>query len=149
MGILEYYRYSKLGILEFLWQLNLGILEFLLNFAPKTYQKLLSDKLSANLGYVYENIVAQMLTSTGNKLFYHTWPMENSNHNYEVDFLLSRGSKIWPIEVKSSGYKTHASLDAFCKKFSDRISNRYLIYTKDFKKDEATTLLPVFMTIFL
>ena len=113
------------------------------------YQKLLSDKLSANLGYVYENIVAQMLTSTGNKLFYHTWPMENSNHNYEVDFLLSRGSKIWPIEVKSSGYKTHASLDAFCKKFSDRISNRYLVYTKDFKKDEATTLLPVFMMIFL
>ena len=113
------------------------------------YQKLLSDKLSANLGYVYENIVAQMLTATGNKLFYHTWPMKNSNHNYEVDFLLSRGSKIWPIEVKSSGYKTHASLDAFCKKFSDRISNRYLIYTKDLKKDEATTLLPVFMTIFL
>ena len=113
------------------------------------YQKLLSDKLSANLGYVYENIVAQMLTAAGNKLFYHTWPMEKSNHNYEVDFLLSRGSKIWPIEVKSSGYKTHASLDAFCKKFSDRISNRYLIYTKDFKKDEATTLLPVFLTIFL
>ena len=113
------------------------------------YEKLLSDKLSANLGYVYENMVAQILTATGNKLFYHTWPTENSNHNYEVDFLLSRGSKIWPIEVKSSGYKTHASLDAFCKKFSDRISNRYLIYTKDFKKDEATTLLPVFMTVFL
>jgi len=113
------------------------------------YQKLLSDKLSANLGYVYENIVAQMLTATGNKLFYHTWPMESSNHNYEVDFLLSRGSKIWPIEVKSSGYKSHASLDAFCKKFPDRISNRYLIYTKDSKKDEATTLLPVFMTYFL
>ena len=113
------------------------------------YQKLLSDKLSANLGYVYENIVAQILTATGNKLFYHTWPMENSSHNYEVDFLLSRGNKIWPIEVKSSGYKTHASLDAFCMKFSDRISNRYLIYTKDLRKDEATTLLPVFMTIFL
>jgi len=113
------------------------------------YDKLFSDKLSANLGYVYENVVAQMLTATGNKLFYHTWPKESSNHNYEVDFLLSRGSKIWPIEVKSSGYKTHASLDAFCRKFSDRISDRYLIYTKDLKKDEATTLLPVFMTMFL
>ena len=113
------------------------------------YQKLLSDKLSANLGYVYENIVAQMLTATGNKLFYYTWPMENSNHNYEVDFLLSRSSKIWPIEVKSSGYKTHASLDAFCKKYSDRISNRYLIYTKDMRKEKATTYLPIFMTPFL
>ena len=67
------------------------------------YQKLLSDKLSANLGYVYENIVAQMLTATGNKLFYHTWPSETSNHNYEVDFIHSHGAKIWPIEVKSSG----------------------------------------------
>ena len=113
------------------------------------YQKLLSDKLSANLGYVYENIVAQILIDSGNKLFYHTWPVANSNHNYEVDFLLSRGNKIWPIEVKSSGYRTHASLDAFCHKFSDRISNRYLIYGKDFHKDEATTMLPVFMTMFL
>ena len=113
------------------------------------YEKLLSDKLSANLGYVYENIVAQTLTATGNQLFYHTWPIENSNHNYEIDFLLSRGSKIWPIEVKSSGYNTHTSLDAFCKKFSDRISNRFLVYTKDLRKDEATTLLPVFMTAFL
>ena len=113
------------------------------------YQKLLSDKLSANLGYVYENIVAQILIASGNKLFYHTWPVDNSNHNYEVDFLLSRGNKIWPIEVKSSGYRTHASLDAFCHKFSDRISNRYLIYGKDFHKDEATTMLPVFMTMFL
>ena len=113
------------------------------------YQKLLSDKLSANLGYVYENIVAQILIASGNKLFYHTWPVDNSNHNYEVDFLLSRGNKIWPIEVKSSGYRTYASLDAFCHKFSDRISNRYLIYGKDFHKDEATTMLPVFMTMFL
>lgn len=113
------------------------------------YKKLLSDKLSANLGYVYENIVAQMLVSTGNKLFYHVWSADNGNHNYEVDFLLSRGSKLWPIEVKSSGYNTHASLDNFCKKYSSRISNRYLIYTKDLKKDGASILLPAPMTIFL
>ena len=113
------------------------------------YQKLLSDKLSANLGYVYENIVAQMLVAAGNKLFYHTWPSETSNHNYEVDFLLSRGSKICPIEVKSSGYKTHASLDAFCKKYSDRVGHRYLVYTKDLQKDSETQLIPVVMTPFL
>ena len=113
------------------------------------YEKLLSDKLSANLGYVYENIVAQMLTAAGNKLFYHTWPTESGKHNYEVDFLLSRGSKIWPIEVKSSGYKTHASLDVFCEKFSERVGDRFLIYTKDFRHDGNTTLLPVVMTMFL
>lgn len=113
------------------------------------YQKLLSDKLSADLGYVYENIVVQMLVATGNRLFYHTWRSKTSNHNYEVDFLLSRGSKLWPIEVKFSGYQTHKSLDEFCKKYSEHISNRYLIYTKDLKKDKETILLPVFMTMFL
>ena len=113
------------------------------------YQKLLSDKLSANLGYVYENVVAQMLTAAGSKLFYHTWPTESGKHNYEVDFLLSRGSKIWPLEVKSSGYKTHASLDAFCEKFSQRVGERFLIYTKDLRRDGATTLLPVVMTMMI
>lgn len=113
------------------------------------YQKLLTDKLSADLGYVYENIVAQMLVASGNKLYYHTWSSETSNHNYEVDFLLSKGSKIWPIEVKSSGYSTHKSLDEFCKKYSQWVSERYLIYTKDFRKEQETTLMPVFFTPFL
>ena len=111
-------------------------------------QKLLSDKLSANLGYVYENLIAQMLTASGNKLFYHTFP-DNNRHFYEIDFLLSRAQKICPIEVKSSGYNAHKSLDMFCEKYSDRISNRYLMYTKDFGKDEQILMVPVYMASML
>ena len=110
------------------------------------YQKLLSDKLSADLGYVYENMVAQMLVASGNRLFYHTLSSETSNHYYEVDFILSRANKVCPIEVKSSGYNTHRSLDVFCKKYSDRVRQRYLVYTKDLRIEEQTLLLPVFMT---
>ena len=113
------------------------------------YQKLMSDKLDANLGYVYENMEARMLTASGNELFYYTFPTETGKHNYEIDFLLSRGNKICPIEVKSSGYKRHASLDAFCQKFSSRVLQRYLIYTKDLQKDEQTLFLPVYLTQFL
>ena len=113
------------------------------------YQKLLNDKLSADLGYVYENVVAQMLKASGNELFYHTWPTESGKHNYEIDFLLSRGSKVYPMEVKSSGYKTHASLDAFMKKYPDRTAQGYLLYTKDMRKDSRILLTPVFMTMFL
>ena len=113
------------------------------------YQKLLSDKLDANLGYVYENVVAQMLTAAGNKLFYYTFPTSTGKHNYEIDFLLSRGNKVCPIEVKSSGYKRHASLDAFCEKFSSRVLQRYLIYTKDLHKDEQTLMLPIYLAQFL
>ena len=109
------------------------------------YSKLLSDKLPANLGYVYENLIAQMLRAAGNELYYHTWPKDDS-HNYEIDFLLSRGAKICPVEVKSSNYKSHVSLDEFCKKYSSRISNRYLLYTKDLRKDGETLMVPVYMT---
>ena len=113
------------------------------------YEKLHSDKLPANLGYLYENAVAQMLTSEGNELFYYTFPNTATKHNYEIDFLLARQSKICPIEVKSSGYKTHASLDAFMEKFSSRILCRYLIYTKDIRKSQDVRCLPVYMTPFL
>ena len=109
------------------------------------YDKLLTDKLPVNLGYVYENLVAQMLVASGNKLFYHTWP-KDEKHYYEVDFLLSRGAKLLPIEVKSSGYKSHASLDNFCMKYSSRIMNRCLIYTKDVAREEEILYVPVYMT---
>lgn len=113
------------------------------------YNKLLNDKLNTNLGYVYENVVAQMLTASGNKLFYYTFPSETSNHLYEIDFLLSKGNKVCPLEVKSSGYATHSSIDNFCDKFSSRISDKYLVYTKDFRKNKGVICLPVFMVPFL
>ncbi len=113
------------------------------------YQKLLSDALPADLGYIYENMVAQILKSTGNELYYYTWPTESGKHNFEIDFLLSSKNKICPIEVKSSGHKAHKSLDAFCEKFSSRISHKYLIYSKDLRKDGDVEMLPLFFTIFL
>lgn len=113
------------------------------------YHKLLSDKLSADLGYVYENVIAQMLKASGHELYYYTFPTDSGKHNYEVDFLIADGDKVSPVEVKSSGYKAHASLDAFCKKFSARIKNKYLIYTKDMRKEEEVQYLPAYMTMFL
>lgn len=113
------------------------------------YEKLLSDKLSANLGYLYENVVAQCLAANGNELFYHTILNENSKHNYEIDFILARKNKIIPLEVKSSGYKTHKSLDVFTDKFSDRILNRYLVYTKDMRKEQDIVCIPVYMVPYL
>ena len=113
------------------------------------YHKLLADKLSTDLGYVYENVVAQMLTASGHELYYYTFPTGSGKHNYEVDFLIADGDKVSPVEVKSSGYKAHTSLDAFCGKFSSRIRNKYLVYTKDMRKDGDVLYLPVYMTMFL
>lgn len=112
------------------------------------YQKLWADKLDANLGYIFENVVAQMLRASGYELFYHTF-QQTMNHNYEIDFLLSKGAKIVPIEVKSSGYKTHKSLDVFCEKYSSRVNDRILLYTKDYRKDGSTTCMPIYYTPFI
>lgn len=101
------------------------------------------------MGYVYENMVAQMLKVYGHELYYYTFPTESGKHNYEVDFLIADGDKVNPIEVKSSGYKAHASLDAFMAKFSNRIRHRYLIYSKDLRKDTDILCLPIYMTMFL
>ncbi len=113
------------------------------------YSKLLSDKLSSDLGYVYENMVAQALKSAGHELYYYTFPTDSGKHNYEIDFLIADDDKVSPIEVKSSGYKAHASLDVFCEKFSSRIRHKYLVYTKDLRKDTDVLCLPVYMIMFL
>lgn len=112
------------------------------------YRKLLSDKLDVNMGYVYENVVAQILVALGRKLFYYTFPTEN-RHLYEVDFLISDNDKLDPIEVKSSGYKAHASLDAFCDKYSHKVKQPIVVYTKDLMKDGNILYIPVYMLPFI
>lgn len=113
------------------------------------YQKLLVDKLPADLGYIYENVVAQLLKSSGHSLYYYTFKDRVGEtvepRSYEIDFLISRQDKICPIEVKSSGYKAHKSLDMFQQKYSARIQQRYLLYTKDLRKDDNIICLPVYM----
>lgn len=114
------------------------------------YRKLLVDKLSSDLGYVYENVVAQLLQSVGNSLYYYTFKIEDEEtgtvRTYEIDFLIGRKDKICPIEVKSSGYKSHKSLDMFQLKYSSRIGQRYLLYTKDLNRESDVIYLPVYMT---
>lgn len=113
------------------------------------YNKLLSDKLDANLGYIYENVVDQMLTAKGNNLFYYTMDSDTSNHLYEIDFLISVRDKICPIEVKSGNYRGHKSLDVFCDKFSNRISDKYVVHNKDYKWENGINYIPVYMVPFL
>lgn len=114
------------------------------------YRKLLSDKLPTDLGYVFENVVAQLLRTSGNALYYYSFKdkadSEKISNIYEIDFMISRKDKICPIEVKSSGYKAHKSLDEFQRKFSSRINQRYLLYTKDLRKEKDIIFLPVYMT---
>ena len=113
------------------------------------YAKLLSDKLPANLGYLYENLIAQMIVASGRELYYHTWEKTGSTHYYEVDFLTSQGSKVNAFEIKSSGTGKHESIRQFYKTFSKNVNNIYLLSQKDVGKEENLFLKPFYLMPFL
>lgn len=115
----------------------------------KVYAKLLSDKLPANFGYLYENLAAQIIAASRRELYYHTWEKDGSTHYYEVDFLISDGSKIDALEIKSSGSGKHESIREFCRKFSQNISKAYLISQKDVGNEENLLLKPFYLVPFL
>ncbi len=121
--------------------------------SPRTdesiYSKLLGDKLPADLGYLYENVVAQMIAASNRSAYYHSWEKENSTHYYEVDFLLQDKSKLLTLEVKSSATKKHESIDMFCKKYSKYISQTVLLSQKDVGKDKNLELKPIYMLPFI
>ena len=74
---------------------------------------------------------------------------ETSNHQYKVDFLISVGDKICPIEVKSGSYRGHTSSDKFCEKFSSRVRDKYVVHAKDYKWENGINYIPVYMVPFI
>ena len=113
------------------------------------YTKLLSDSLSADLGYLYENAVAQVIAASDRALYYHTWEKENSSHYFEVDFLLASKTKIVPMEVKSSGIGKHESITEFCQKYSSRVVKQILLSQKDIGNVEMLKMYPIYMLPFI
>ena len=114
------------------------------------YKAILFDNLNINEGMLMENIVAQTLRFNGHKLYFYSRSDTKHRENHmEIDFLISEGKKIWPIEVKSSKYQTHSSLDKFIAKFMGRYSQPYILYTKDLNMKDGILHLPLYMTMFL
>jgi hypothetical protein len=113
------------------------------------YRKLLSDSLPADLGYIYENVVAQILTMKGHDLYYHTWEKQGSSHYYEIDFLLTEKTKLVAIEVKSSSVRNHKSIDAFKDKYGKTVGKRYLFSQKDISNEGSLMFRPIYMLQFM
>ena len=100
-------------------------------------------------------MVAQMLRARGYDLYFHEFlykkDKSKTEQKYELDFLLVKDRRIIPIEVKSSSYKQHESLDCFAKKYGQKKHERFIIYTKDLERDDEAdiTYLPIYMTMCL
>ena len=114
------------------------------------YRALLFDKLSVNEGMIMENIVAQMLRTKGHQLyFYSKTDYANRSNMMEIDFLLTKNNKISPVEVKSASYRKHSSLDKFRGKFSRKVGESYILYSKDIMVRDDVIHLPLYMAMFL
>ncbi len=114
------------------------------------YKAVLFDKLDVNEGMIMENIVAQMLRRNGHKLYFYSRSDNEKRENHmEIDFLIAENKKIAPIEVKSANYRSHSSLDKFRKRFSDKIGESYILYSKDVMQKDGIWHLPLYMTMFL
>ena len=110
------------------------------------YRAILFDKLNINEGMIVENAVAQMLRLHRERLyFYSRSDSQNRENHMEIDFLITEGKKIAPIEVKSGNYRSHASLDKFRRHFSSVIGDSYILHTKDVMVKDGIIHLPLYM----
>ena len=114
------------------------------------YKAILLDRLNVNEGMLMENVVAQMLRAKGYQLFFYSRVDTHQRENHmDIDFLISNHRKIQPVEVKSSVYKEHSSLDKFVRKFHRRLGEKYILYQKDLLIKDGVIHLPVYMTMFI
>ena len=114
----------------------------------KLYKALLEDKLNINEGMITENVVAQILKTNGHELFFYS-TIDDSKHRVEVDFILRDNNKVTAVEVKSSNFRKHKSLDVLKEKHKKKIGKSYIVYTKNLKKLDDIYCIPLYMSIFL
>ena len=116
------------------------------------YKKLLLDKLEVNLGMLTENVVAQMLTSAGHKLFFYAnASRQDKSSRMELDFLLQKSTvtnrhNIIPVEVKSGKKYRLASIRKAQDKYKEYLYNPIVIHTSDYMEKDGITYLPIYMT---
>lgn len=114
------------------------------------YRSIMNGKLALNKGMIYENMIAQMISTQGKKLFFYTrYNVEKHRNDIEIDFMLSNESKmsmkIYPVEVKSSKNYSTSSLDEFRKIYSKRISRSYIVHPKNYSNDDNIVRIPPYM----
>lgn len=120
--------------------------------SEEIYKKLLFDKLEVNKGMIMENIVAQMLTASGHKLYFYSNPSrDDASLRMEIDFLtakskISNRHNISPIEVKSSKNYTLTSLRKFKEKYKEQLHIPYVLHPNDLKEENGILFLPLYMT---
>lgn len=109
----------------------------------------MNDRLSVNLGGVYESVVASELRAhCSGQLYYY----DNKAHG-EVEFLLDDydNAAIMPVEVKSGkDYTIHRALNTFLANQNYPVHEAFVLSNERIiKKDRFITYIPVYFAAFL
>ncbi len=119
------------------------------------YQKLILGKLETNEGMLVENIVAQMLASSGHKLFFYSKSSnKDAEERMEIDFLIRKSRvtnrhNISPIEVKSGARYSLSSLEKCIRKYGPYLSTAFVVHDGDLKVENDIVYLPLYMASLL
>ena len=105
----------------------------------------LKGEMNANLGYIFENAIAQELKAAGHDLFYF-----DRKSIGEVDFLIQEGLSIVPVEVKSGrNWRCHRALDKLIAIDNYRIRKAFVLSESNIEEDGKVLNMPWYMTMFM
>ncbi len=116
----------------------------------KVFANIMDGKLSLNEGMLYENVIAQIITAKGKKLYFYTRYNEDKHRNdIEIDFLLSNDSKtnyrVNPVEVKSSKNYSAVSIGKFTDIFKQKVDNPMIVHPKNLVEVDGVLRIPAYM----
>ena len=105
---------------------------------------ILQGNMSINMGSILENVFATQLKANGFALRYL-----NKDKVGEIDFMVQRGNRVIPVEIKSGkDYMNHSALDNALN-ISDWNLNQAIVFCKDnVAQKEKITYLPWYMIMF-
>lgn len=132
--------YEKLDMYK-IYLNDIGLLIAMYGFEMK--KAIVDDTLEGPIkGGIYENLLSCMLIQLGYKLYY----FRNDNGSTEIEFLISKETKIIPIEVKAKKGRT-LSLDKILS--LNEIPYGYKFSANNIGIIDKKITMPVYMAMFL
>lgn len=126
-----------------LFQSDIGLLAC--QYAEGIQLRIISDEKGINFGSIYENVVAQELQAHGFELYYF-----NSKKQGELDFIIEKGGRTLPIEVKSGkDYQRHNALSNVMSNADYAIPRAIVFCNDNVSKSGNVVYLPIYMVAFL
>lgn len=90
--------------------------------------------------------ISQALRASGHiPFFYKKINPDTRKTVMEIDFLVRRGNKVCPIEVKSGSSRSLKSLVRFKEAFGRKVGTGYVLHSGEIRRDGDVVFLPYYM----